>query len=255
MPRLARKTAVITGSSSGIGAAIAYTFATAGAHVVINYKNTTDKANRLVEKITKSGGKALAIQADISKPQEVQTLIETAQKTLGHIDIWVNNAGADILTNTNKTLDTTEKLNLLIENDLRGTISCCWGIVPIMQQMGKGNIINMSWDLAIHGYSGGLVGSNPQIFATVKAGIHGFSQSLAKTVAPLIRVNTLAPGWIATEFAQSTMPSDYYQKRIDEIPLQRFGQPEDVAHAALYLASDEADYITGQTIQINGGLV
>lgn len=255
MQRLANKTAVITGSSTGIGASIAYIFANAGAHVVVNYKNTTDKANRVVEKITEAGGKALAIQADISKPAEVQTLIKTAQKALGHIDILVNNAGANILTNANKTLDTTEKLNLLIENDLRGTISCCWGIVPLMQQMGKGSIINMSWDLAMHGSSGGLVGSNPQIFATVKAGIHGFSQALAKTVAPLIRVNILAPGWIKTEFAESTMQHDYYQKRIDEIPLQRFGQPEDVAYAALYLASDEASYITGQTIQINGGLI
>lgn len=255
MQRLAHKTAVITGSSSGIGAAIASTFAAEGAHVVINYKNSTNKANQVVEKITKDGGKALAIQADISKPAEIQTLIETAQKALGHIDIWVNNAGTDILTNDNKTLNSTEKLNLLIKNDLQGTIACCWGIVPLMQKIGHGNIINMSWDLALHGSSGGLVGDNPQIFASVKAGIHGFSQALAKTVAPLIRVNILAPGWITTEFAKSTMQNDYYQKRIHEIPLQRFGQPEDVAYAALYLASDEANYITGQTIQINGGLI
>jgi 3-oxoacyl-[acyl-carrier protein] reductase len=120
-----------------------------------------------------------------------------------------------------------------------------------MEQAGHGVIINMTWDLAIHGFQG----RNPQMFAAVKAGVRGFSQSLAKSVAPDVRVNLLAPGWIETAFAEELMKTTYYQERISEIPLSRFGKPEDVANAALYLASDEASYITGQIININGGLV
>ena len=120
-----------------------------------------------------------------------------------------------------------------------------------MEQAGHGVIINMTWDLAIHGFQG----RNPQMFAAAKAGVIGFSQSLAKTVAPDIRVNLVAPGWIETVFAKERMETTYYQARISEIPLKRFGQAQDVANAALYLASDEASYITGQIFNINGGLV
>ena len=247
---LENKTAVVTGASSGIGAAIAKTYAQAGAQVVVHYHNSEVKARQVAGQIRADGGSATIIQANIAKLEEINFLIREAKAALGQIDIWVNNAGADILTGKDAEVTDQEKLNNLMEVDLKGTINCCWGIVPLMQAAGRGLIINLSWDLATHG----LPGRNPQMFSAVKAGVGGFSKSLAKTVAPVIRVNVLAPGWIATDFAEAVMASDYYQQRVREIPMQRFGKPTDVAGAALYLASDEAAYLTGQTININGGL-
>ena len=251
MPRLEHKTVVVTGASSGIGESIATTFAREGAHVVVNYNSSKEKAENIVKKIIGAGGKAVAIRADVADPNDVSFLIQEALSELGQIDIWVNNTGADILTGKGAELSEREKLQLLIDVDLKGTINCCWGILPVMEQAGNGVIINMTWDLAMHGFQG----RNSQMFAAVKAGVRGFSQSLAKTVAPEIRVNLVAPGWIETAFAEDVMKTTYYQERIGEIPLRRFGQPQDVANAALYLASDESSYITGQIININGGLV
>lgn len=251
MPRLEHKTVVITGASSGIGESIATTFAREGAHVVVNYNSSKEKAEHIVRQINDGGGQAVAIRANVADPNDVTFLIDEALSELGQVDIWVNNAGADILTGKGAELSEQEKLQSLIDIDLKGTIHCCWGIVPVMEQAGHGVIINMTWDLAIHGFQG----RNPQMFAAAKAGVIGFSQSLAKTVAPDIRVNLVAPGWIETAFAKERMETTYYQERISEIPLKRFGQVQDVANAALYLASDEAAYITGQIFNINGGLV
>ena len=251
MPRLEHKTVVVTGASSGIGESIATTFAREGAHVVVNYNSSKGKAEDIVKKINGAGGRAVAIRANVANSNDVTFLIDEALSELGQIDIWVNNAGADILTGKGAELSEQDKLQSLIDIDLKGTINCCWSVLPVMEQAGHGVIINMTWDLAIHGFRG----RNPQMFAAVKAGVRGFSQSLAKTVAPEIRVNLVAPGWIETAFAEEVMETTYYQERISEIPLNRFGQPEDVANAALYLASDEASYITGQIININGGSI
>jgi 3-oxoacyl-[acyl-carrier protein] reductase len=120
-----------------------------------------------------------------------------------------------------------------------------------MRARGSGAIINVSWDLAMHGFPG----RNPQMFAAVKAGVLGFSKALARDSAPEVRVNVLAPGWIRTAFADGVMDRDYLRARVDEIPLRRMGEAEDVAQAAVFLASDEASYITGQVLNINGGLV
>jgi 3-oxoacyl-[acyl-carrier protein] reductase len=250
MPRLDNKTAVITGSSSGIGRAIALAFAREGAHVIINYNRSSEKAKSVVSEISSLGGRASIIQADISKTEEVTRMINSAVTELGRIDIWVNNAGADILTGKGSTNCDFEKLQQLITVDLKGTIACCWGLVPVMQAQGHGVIINMSWDLAIHGFTG----RNPQMFAAVKAGVLGFSRSFAKTYGPEIRVNILAPGWIKTTFANEYMDKEFYAARIREIPAGRFGTPEEVAETAVFLASDESSYLTGEMIKINGGV-
>ena len=250
MPRLEQKTAVITGASNGIGQGIARAYAREGAHIVINYNHSKQEAELITEEIRASGGKAIAIQADISDQQEIDRLINEAQAELGCINIWVNNAGADILTGHGATLDDIAKLNYLIDVDLKGTINCCRAIAPLMQESGHGVIINMSWDLAIHGFKG----LNSQMFAAVKAGVLGFSRSFAKSYAPEIRVNVLAPGWIDTAFAENVMDEEYYQERLKEIPMGRFGKPDDVAEVAVFLASDESSYMTGEMIKINGGL-
>ena len=169
----------------------------------------------------------------------------------GRIDVWVNNAGADILTGNNAGRTDKQKLAELIDVDLKGTIHCCWAVADLMQQQGSGVIINMSWDQAVHGYPG----TNPQMFSAVKAGVQAFSKSLAKTIAPDIRVNVLAPGWIATSFARDVMDEDYYSERTAEIPLKRFGIPDDVAVAAVFLASADSAYMTGAVLNVGGGVV
>jgi 3-oxoacyl-[acyl-carrier protein] reductase len=133
MPRLEHKTVVVTGASSGIGESIATTFAREGAHVVVNYNSSTEKAERIVEQIKGSGGNAVAIRANVSEPKDVTFLIDEALSELGRIDIWVNNAGADILTGKGAELSEQEKLQLLIDVDLKGTINCCWGVVDVME--------------------------------------------------------------------------------------------------------------------------
>lgn len=250
MSRLRHKTAVITGASSGIGRAIALAYASEGADVVVNYCYSEEKALEIVREVEQLGGNATAIQADLSRPADITRLIEQANAVLGRIDIWVNNAGADILTGAGSRLSDREKLQRLIDVDLKGTIEACWALVPVMQKQGGGVIINMSWDLAIHGFHG----RNPEMFAAVKAGVLGFSRAFACTHGPYIRVNVLAPGWIQTAFADDFMAQDYYDERISEIPVGRFGKPADVAEVAVFLASDDSAYITGEMIKINGGL-
>jgi 3-oxoacyl-[acyl-carrier protein] reductase len=251
MSRLQNKTAVVTGASSGIGRGIAMAFAKEGANVIVNYNLSEHSAEQVVYEIREQGGSANAVQADISSQAGIDKLLYESQSVLGDLDIWVNNAGADILTGTNAAEDDQHKLNRLVAVDLLGTMNCCWSVVPLMQSRGSGVIINMSWDLAIHGFAG----RNPQMFAAVKAGVLGFSKSLARTCAPAVRVNVLAPGWIQTAFADEAMEDEYYQARISEIPMRRFGLADDVARVAVFLASDEAAYLTGEVVNINGGLV
>ena len=201
MAILEGKSAVITGASSGIGRAIALAFARAGAKLVVNYNRSHDKALALVNEITAMGGEALAVRADVADDSHVTELVDRSRDFLKEIDIWVNNAGADILTGQGAQTGDAEKLSLLIDVDLKGTINSCWQIAPVMKERGSGVILNMSWDLSMHGFHG----RNPQMFSAVKAGILGFSKSLAWSYAPEVRVNVLAPGWIETSFAEEVM--------------------------------------------------
>ena len=251
MGRLKGKTAVVTGASSGIGREIALQYANEGAHVLLNYNSNRQGADSLATQITEGGGSCELLCADVSSEAGLTRLLKNSKIAANEVDIWVNNAGADILTGTNAEKSDQAKLQSLLNVDLLGTINCCWAMAPKMKERGAGVIINMSWDLSIFGFAG----RNPQMFAAVKAGILGFSKSLALSYSPEVRVNVLAPGWIQTAFADDTMDNSYYQARLEEIPLRRFGLARDVASAALYLASDEAAYITGQVLNINGGLV
>jgi 3-oxoacyl-[acyl-carrier protein] reductase len=163
----------------------------------------------------------------------------------------VNNAGADILTSSGSSLSTIEKLDLLLATDLRGTMLASWQAAEMLgAQEGGGVIINMSWDHVLSGMSG----LNPQLFAAVKGGVLAFSKSLARSVAPRVRVNVLAPGWIHTSFGEG-LDEKTRRTIAESAPLNRWGTPEDVAHVAVFLASPAAGFLTGQTFLVNGGAV
>jgi 3-oxoacyl-[acyl-carrier protein] reductase len=249
--RLSGLNAVVTGGSSGIGRAIAEGYARAGATVLLTYRASASRAAEVVEGIEARGGNALALQADLSEVTACQQLVSEAQARLGRLDVWVNNAGADILTTGAAAWDWERKLDLLLAVDLKGTIACCYATARVMQQQPEGgHLINMSWDHVLTG----MAGDNPEIFAAVKGGVLAFSKSLARSLAPRVRVNILAPGWIETAFGASA-DREFYGSVVESTPLQRWGRPEDVAAAALFLASPESDFLTGQTININGGVV
>ena len=250
---------LVTGASRGIGRAIALACAAAGADVVLTYRTSQRGAEEVAGSIRALGRRAHVMHADISRPEDVATLGPGARNALGRVDVWVNSAGADILTGEARHLSPVQKLDLLLAVDLRGTVLASWAAVELMRTQGGGGggggggrggvIINMSWD---HVVAGGMKGEYAQLFCAAKGGVYSFSRALARTVAPEIRVNVLGPGWIETAYGAGLDPEQ--KTRIGaSVPLQRWGMPEDVAHAAVFLASDAAAYITGQMLMINGG--
>jgi 3-oxoacyl-[acyl-carrier protein] reductase len=239
--------AVVTGASSGIGAAIAQTFGEAGATVLLTHRDSEAKAAAVAERI----GGAQVIQADLRTREACEGLVARARDRLGGLDVWVNNAGADVLTGEAADWDWERKLELLLAVDLRGTVACSYAAGAVMsEQPGGGTILNMSWDHVTEG----MAGPNPELFSAVKGGVLAFSKSLARSLAPRVRVNVLCPGWIETAFAQGADP-DFQRSVAESTPLGRWGRPEDVAAAALWLASPDAAFVTGQAVNINGGVV
>lgn len=247
--RLAGKRVVVTGGSSGIGRAVALRCAAEGASVLIVYRRSHEAADAVVARIEAQGGSAAACAADVADPAVIDGLVREAVGLLGGIDTWCNVAGADILTGEGAQASDLEKLMRLIDTDLRGTILCSWAVADILRES-RGAIVNMSWDLALRG----MGGRNPEMFAAVKAGVTGFTRALARSLAPAVRVNEVAPGWIETAFAASDMRPEYRAAVEAATPLARFGAPDDIASAVAFLASDEASFITGQTLKVNGGL-
>jgi 3-oxoacyl-[acyl-carrier protein] reductase len=249
--RLTGLRAVVTGASSGIGRAIAEAYAREGAIVLMTYRTSVEATCAVADSIRSQGGHAEIAQADFGTVSNCERLVTEANARLGGLDVWVNNAGADVLTTEAAAWDWERKLDLLLAVDLKGTMACCYAAARTMQtQPGGGQLINMSWDHV----TVGMAGENPQLFAAVKGGVLAFSKSLARTLAPKVRVNVLSPGWIETSFGQS-VDRAFYRQVQDDTPLHRWGKPEDVAAAAVYLAAPESSFLTGQTINVNGGIV
>ena len=238
------KVALVTGSSKGIGKAIAIEFADNGAKVVVNYSRSEKEAIEVVEGIKKKGGEAIAIKADISKIAEVEKMFEIIKEKFGKLDVLINNAGITRdRTLKNMSLD---EWNDVITTNLNGAFYCTKLAIPIM---GDGSsIVNMS---SVVGLSGNFGQAN---YSAAKAGLIGFTKSLAKELGKRnIRVNAIAPGFIETEM---TKEIPFIRKKIivSMIPLGKMGMPEDIAKVAYFLCSDKAGYITGEVIRVDGGL-
>jgi 3-oxoacyl-[acyl-carrier protein] reductase len=252
MGTLSGRTMLVTGGSSGIGRGIALAAARGGADVAITYRENEAGARAVAEEIRTLGRRAVVLPLDLTKVESIRALGPAAGHALGgRIDAWVNNAGADILTRDAARLSDLEKLDLLLAVDLRGTIVASWAAVDVMRdQPGGGVIINISWDHVLTG----MAGRNPQMYGAVKGGILSFSKGLARSVAPSIRVNIVAPGWVDTLFAGG-LPDDRRRAVADATPLGRWGTPEDIAGAVVFLASPAASFMTGQMLMVGGGIV
>jgi 3-oxoacyl-[acyl-carrier protein] reductase len=248
---LAGKVVVVTGGSSGIGRAIALRCASAGADVIITYRRNRQGADEVAVALIAMGRRVEALQVDIAREEDITRLAREARDRFGRVDVWINNAGADILTGEARGRTPLEKLDLLLAVDVRGTVLASWAAAKLMRDQGRsGVIINMSWDHV----SLGLAGENPVLYSAAKGAVMSFSKSFAREVAPDIRVNILAPGFIETAFGQEA-DARFRNEVIEKTPLKRWGTPDDVAAAALFLASDEAKFMTGQMIMVNGGVV
>ncbi|HYH89239.1 MAG TPA: SDR family NAD(P)-dependent oxidoreductase, partial [Solirubrobacteraceae bacterium] len=191
-PRLDGARTVVTGGSSGIGAAIAEAFAGAGATVLLTYRRSEAAALAVADGITARGGSALVARADLGTRTGCEALVAEARERLGGLDVWVNNAGADVLTGDAADWDWERKLDLLLAVDLKGTIACSYAAGAVMREAGGGAIVNMSWDHV----TSGMAGADPEVFSAVKGGVLAYSKSLARALAPAVRVNVLCPGWI-----------------------------------------------------------
>ena len=232
------KTALVTGGAGGIGEAICSRLAADGYYVYINYNNSQEKAEKLASEIN-----GQAVRFDISDNNAVKNAVEK----IGHIDLLINNAGVseiELFTSVKQ-----EKAERILDINLKGTLNCARAVLPSMINKKNGNIINISsmW---------GQCGASCEVdYSASKAGIIGFTKALAKEVAPSgVRVNCIAPGFIMTEMNSRFSEEDLKLIR-DDIPLGIFGEPRHIADAAAFLASEQAEYITGQILAVNGGMV
>jgi 3-oxoacyl-[acyl-carrier protein] reductase len=248
---LSGRAVVVTGASSGIGRAIALAAARAGADVAVTYRENADGARDVCREIGELGRRASAFPLDLADASSIRGVASAAHRAFGRIDVWINNAGADILTGANASLSRVEKLDLLIAVDLRGTVLASWHAAEVLGAQDEGGvIINMSWDHVLTG----MAGQNPELYSAVKGGVLAFSKSLARSVAPRVRVNVIAPGFIETSFGAGA--GDGWRRAvIESTPLGRWGTPDDVAGAAVFLASPAAAFLTGHTILVGGGVV
>jgi len=242
--------AVVTGSSSGIGRAIALEFAAGGADVVVHCRRTVQDAEAVAGQIRDLGRRATVLPADLAEESELPRFVDAAWEALGGCDVWVNNAGTDLLTGDRNRIDYSDKLRALLDVDVRAAILLSRLAGRRMSEAGGGVILNTGWDQADRG----MERDSGELFAAAKNAVMGFSRSLALSLAPLVRVNCIAPGWIRTAWGEQA--DDYWQQRVlSETPLGRWGTTADVAALARFLASPDAGYITGQVINVNGGAV
>lgn len=242
--------AVVTGASSGIGKAIALELARAGADVIVHCRASVEAARDVCRECREWDVRADEMVTDFSKDSSLASFAASAWSHWGGAEIWINNAGADLLTGPAAKLDYAAKLQQLLDVDVRSTVLLSHEVGRRMKERKQGVILNIGWDQADRG----MEGDSGELFATAKNAIMGLTRSLAVSFAPDVRVNCIAPGWIRTAWGEQA--SEAWQERVlRETPLKRWGTPEDVAKLARFLVSDEASYITGQVINTDGGAV
>ena len=244
---LANKTALVTGASRGIGRATAIELAKAGAKVAVNYAGNRAAAEEVVAQIQAAGGQAFMVQADVGDAAAVDAMVKSVVEQFGSIDILVNNAG---ITRDNLIMRMKENdWDAVIHTNLKGIFNCTKVVTKLMMKQRYGRIVNMTSVVGVMGNAGQ---SN---YAAAKAGVIGFTKSMAKELASRnITVNAVAPGYISTDMT-ADLPDQAKADLQSQIPLQRLGNPADVASAVLFLVSPGADYITGQTLHVDGGMV
>lgn len=238
------KIVLITGSSRGIGRAIAFAFAKEGAKVVVNYITDKNSAEKVVAEINDLGSEAIAIQADVANEKDVKEMISKVVNKYSSIDILVNNAGivydVPILEKTVEQWERTLRVNLI------GTFLCTKYAVPHIKNIGA-SILNISSTNGIDSLD-----PNSADYDTSKAGVISLTKNFAQELAPKIRVNSIAPGWINTDINKN-LPKDFIESETQSIALKRFGNPEEIAKAAIFLCSEDASFITGSTLVVDGG--
>ncbi|MFD1850415.1 3-oxoacyl-[acyl-carrier-protein] reductase [Oceanobacillus bengalensis] len=244
---LTGQNALVTGASRGIGRAIAIELASQGANVAVNYAGSEQKAQAVVEEIEKLGVKAFKIQADVANESDVKAMMKEVVSQFGSLDILVNNAG---ITRDNLLMRMKEEeFDQVINTNLKGVFVCTKAVTRQMMKQRAGRIINVA---SIVGVAGNPGQAN---YVAAKAGVIGLTKTTAKELASRnILVNAVAPGFIATDMTDE-LTDEQRQGTLDMIPLAKLGQPEDVARVVRFLASEDANYITGQTIHIDGGMV
>lgn len=244
---LTGKTAIVTGGSRGIGRAIAVCLAEEGANVAVIYAGNTLAAEETLQAITEKGGNAISIQCDVANEEAVTAMVKQVKEKFGSIDILVNNAGItrDGLLMRMKTAD----WQAVLDTNLTGTFFCTKAVTKIMMKQRSGSIVNLT---SVVGLTGNAGQAN---YAAAKSGIIGFTKSVAKELASRgIRVNAVAPGCIDTDMT-AVLSESVKEEMIKTIPLGRVAQPEEVAKAVCFLVSDCASYITGQVLNVDGGMV
>lgn len=240
--------AVVTGSSGGIGRAIALELASSGADVIVHARRSRQGAEESAAAIRELGREAVVMLADLAEQAEQDRLAQDAWNWREGVDIWVNCAGVDLLTGEAPRWSFEEKLEALWRVDVTASLRLGRLVGRQMKERGRGVILNIGWDQADHG----MAGDSGELFGAAKGAIMAHTKSLALTLAPEVRVNCLAPGWIKTSWGERA--SEAWQQRARrEAQLGRWGEPLDVARAARFLVSEEASFVTGQVWAVNGG--
>ena len=239
---------IVLGSTSGIGRAVALALAASGADVIVHGRRSIEAAQDVAGSVREMGRKSAVLLADLADRSAGESLVHDAWSLWGGLDAWLHLAGADTLTGSGAKLSFDAKLDLLWSVDVGSTIRLCRDVGRRMVAQGSGAIVTMGWDQA----ETGMEGDSGELFAATKGAVLSFTRSLAVSLAPKVRVNAIAPGWIKTAWGQNA--SRAWQERvIAETPFARWGTPEDVAAVACFLVSDAAAFVTGQVIRVNGG--